>query len=70
MPATYVQSDDDRARSSRVHRESWARDPHARRRAIALGQVKALLRKHPGDLNAVIAAVHEAVAEADSEPGS
>jgi len=55
-----------RALSSRVTRESWQRDPHGRRRTLAIGHITALLRRHPGDLCDVVIAAVEAATEDES----
>ncbi len=65
MPTIGVDAPDDRRQRQL---ESWARDPHRRRKAIALGGVRSLLRDHPGDLCDVVTAAVEAVNEAEVTP--
>lgn len=60
MPALASRSPERRALSAQVQHDSWAKDPHQRTKALALGHIRSLLRRHPGDLRDVVAAVEAA----------
>lgn len=60
-PAAREATPDRHARNRAAQHESWVRDPHKRHRALALGNVRALLERHPEDLSDVLDAIAKAV---------